>query len=83
MLFPLGLLLGFVVAWRREGWGGVIATGSFLAFYAWNLTVSGKLPGGLFFPLLATSGFLFLVCWLLSGISGYRRVTSRTLQSGM
>jgi len=34
LFFPLGVCLGMIVAWRREGLGGGITVGSLLALYA-------------------------------------------------
>jgi hypothetical protein len=66
LLFPFGVCLGIIVAWRREGLGGGITVGSLLAFYAWLRVVSGRFPGGPYFALIAAPGILFLVSWLLS-----------------
>lgn len=66
LLFPVGVCLGMIVAWRREGLGGFITAGSLLAFYAMMRAVSGEFPRGPFFALFAAPGILFLVSWLLS-----------------
>lgn len=60
-----GVLVGLILAWRREGWGGGLTVGSTTAFYVvWWL--HGKAPHGPFFLLIAAPGFLFLLCWLLT-----------------
>jgi hypothetical protein len=64
--FPLGVCLGLIVAWRREGLGGGMTVGSFLAFYATLRITDGRFPRGPWFALVAAPGILFLVCWLLS-----------------
>ena len=33
LLFPVGVVIGFALAWWREGLGGSITVGSLLAFY--------------------------------------------------
>jgi len=58
--FPGGVALGHVLAFRREGLGGMVSVGSLGAFYLWNLITRGGLPGGPFFVLFAFPGFLFL-----------------------
>ena len=67
-LFPFGVLLGLMLAWRRPVLGGVIATGSFLAFYATHHLMTGHFPGGPWFALLSAPGPLFLLSRLSGGI---------------
>lgn len=62
--FPLGVCLGMVVAWWREGLGGGITMACLAAFYLVNRLSSSSFPRGLAFVALAAPGFLFLVCWL-------------------
>lgn len=64
--FPGGVLIGLVLGWWREGPGGAVAALSLLAFYAWEYANSGSLAGGPYFFLVATPGFLFLLCWWLT-----------------
>ena len=64
--FPFGVLLGMIVAWRREGLGGGITVGSLQAFYVALRVMRGRFPGGPWFALVAAPGGLFLVYWLLS-----------------
>jgi hypothetical protein len=64
--FPFGVCLGMIVAWRREGLGGVVTVGSLLAFYAALWVIDGRPPRGPWFALVAAPGILFLLCWLLS-----------------
>lgn len=66
VLFPGGVLVGLVVAWFREGLGGVVALGSLIAFYVWYLMERGTLPRGPYFLLVAAPGVLFLLSSLLS-----------------
>lgn len=65
LLFPVGVVLGFGVAWWRERFGGLITVGSLAVFYL----VSGILgkPLSPYFLLFAAPGFLHL---MLSGVSG-------------
>jgi hypothetical protein len=64
--FPIGVVIGLILAWRWEGIGGATAVLSLLAFYIWDLIRSGDLPGGPFFFLVAAPGFLFLANWYSS-----------------
>ena len=64
--FPAGVVVGMIVAWRREGLGGGITAVSLLAFYVWHVLASGDLPRGLAFPAFSLPGLLFLLYGLLS-----------------
>jgi hypothetical protein len=66
LLFPFGVVLGLIVAWRWEGLGGSITLISFVTFYALHYAVSGDLPRGPYFALVAAPGLLFLLGWTLS-----------------
>ena len=65
-LWPIGVGLGLIVAWRREWVGGAIAVVCLIAFYGWNLYLSGHLPRGPIFSLVAAPGILFLISALLT-----------------
>ena len=64
LFFPLGVMIGMIVAWWKEGWGAAVTLVSLLAFY----TVYGYLLrnhiGGWAFIVLASPGFVFLLHWL-------------------
>jgi hypothetical protein len=64
LLFPVGTVVGFGVAWWREGLGGAISVASLAAFYGWMALVRSA-PTGPYFVLLTGPGFLFLTSWLL------------------
>ena len=64
VFFPLGVCLGMVVAWRREGLGGGITVASLAAFYLADRLSSSGFPRGFAFAAFAAPGFLFLLCWL-------------------
>ena len=74
MLWPIGVVVGLVLAWFREKLGGFLALGSLVSFYIWNVLRSGHLPGGPFFFLVAAPGLLFLVAGLLSRQSAGREI---------
>ncbi|MCB0172521.1 MAG: hypothetical protein KDJ97_18405 [Anaerolineae bacterium] len=66
LLFPFSVMGGLLLAWRWEGVGGGLTLVSFVMFYLLHYVVSGNLPQGPFFGLVAAPGLLFLLCWLLS-----------------
>jgi hypothetical protein len=69
------VLVGLILAWRWEGWGGGLVVGGIVIFYVtWWL--HGKSPRGPFFLIIAGPGFLFLLWWLL------RRLAQPSLQPG-
>jgi len=62
-LFPVGLVVGFVIAWRKEFLGGAISIGSLLVFCPLYV---GHLSQAWAFFVFAIPGFLFLVAGILS-----------------
>jgi hypothetical protein len=66
VFFPIGVCLGMVVAWRREGLGGFITVASLAAFYLADRVISPGYPRGFAFLAFASPGFLFLICGLWS-----------------
>jgi hypothetical protein len=65
-LFPIGVCAGLAVSWFRETWGGILAIGCLIGFYAWIWHLSGVFPRGPFFFLVAAPGLLFLTAGILS-----------------
>ncbi len=65
LLFPVGVLAGLALGWRRETLGGAIVAACFLAFYAVEIAASGSFPRGPWFALVAAPGFGFLVLGVL------------------
>lgn len=64
-LFPVGVLVGLGIGWRREGLGGAVALSSLAGFYGWMWLLRGRPPGGPWFALLAAPAALFLLLgWL-------------------
>ncbi|MDH3529849.1 MAG: hypothetical protein OEQ28_09810 [Acidobacteriota bacterium] len=59
--FPVGLIVGFIVGWKREILGGSISLLSLLCFYGvYGLFLSGRFPGGIAFLIFSLPGFIFL-----------------------
>jgi len=64
LFFPVGVIVGFIVAWRREGIGGAITIASLLAFYfVYGFLMNGRLWQGGAFIFFAAPGFLFFAYW--------------------
>jgi len=60
--FPIGVVLGMLVAWRKESWGGSITVISLLAFYGvYGYFLNGTFPKGWAFAILSVPGILFLM----------------------
>ena len=65
MFFFLTTCLGLVVAWHREGAGGVMAICSMALFYTASWAFTGDFPRGWAFAAMLLPAFLFLLCSLL------------------
>jgi hypothetical protein len=61
LLFPVAVVAGMFVAWRREGLGGGVSVAGLAAFYLYSLLLNGGMPRGLAFLILSAPGFLFLL----------------------
>ena len=65
LFFPIGVMIGMVVAWWKEGVGAAITLGSLVAFYfVWGYLLRNHI-GGWAFITFASPGFLFMLHWLL------------------
>ena len=65
----LAVLVGLIVAWRREGLGGgLVLAGTGVFYMTWWL--HGKTVRGPFLLILAAPGLLFVLYWLLDRGSG-------------
>jgi hypothetical protein len=76
LFFPVGICVGMVIAWWKEGAGGAITVASLLAFYGVHLGTAGRLPTGWAWLLFATPGFLFLLSWHLRRAGSVSRGSS-------
>ena len=62
VFFPIGLMLGLVLAWRREMSGGLVAVGSIVLFYlVYGLAINQAIFQGWWFLVLSIPGWLFLL----------------------
>lgn len=66
LFFPVGISVGMILAWWREGFGGIITVGSLFAFYVIDFVTTSTLPKGWAWLAFAAPGFLFLLCWYWS-----------------
>jgi hypothetical protein len=64
--FPAGVVVGFIVAWWKEGLGAGITLVSLAAFYGVYGGLMGSNVHGWAFITFASPGFLFLLSWLVS-----------------
>lgn len=58
-------LMGLLVAWRYEVFGGMLGMAGCVGFYLTDFAASGyhRLPGGWVFPLLFITPVLYLLAW--------------------
>jgi hypothetical protein len=66
LFFPVGVSVGMILAWWKEGLGGSMTVGSLLAFYAVHFMTSGTFPKGWAWWAFAAPGFLFVLSAHLS-----------------
>lgn len=75
IFFPIGVVAGMIIAWRKEAMGGFVTVASLVCFYLVYGYLLRNHIGGWFFLAFAAPGFLFLFHWLLcraTGTSGRR-----------
>jgi hypothetical protein len=65
VFFPIGVTVGMVIAWWKEGLGSAVTLGSLLAFYLVYGYFLRNHIGGWAYIVFASPGFLFLLHWLL------------------
>jgi hypothetical protein len=61
VFFPLGISLGMILGWWKEGLGGSITVGSLLLFYMIHFALTHTFPVGWAFLAFSFPGFLFLL----------------------
>ncbi len=66
LFFPLGICVGMILGWWREGIGGLITVGCLFVFYVIHYVTVGTLPKGWAWLAFAAPGFLFLSSWYRS-----------------
>jgi hypothetical protein len=75
IFFPIGVVAGMIIAWRKEALGGFVTVASLVGFYLVYGYLLRNHIGGWFFLAFAAPGFLFVVHWFLC------RVTRTSLRS--
>lgn len=65
LLFPVGVVAGFAIAWRRELTGGLVTVGSLALFYLYMFVLGGRWVGP-YFLVFAAPGFLHIASALLA-----------------
>lgn len=66
VFFPLGVAIGMIVAWWKEGVGSALTIASLLGFYLVYGYLLRNHIGGWAFITFASPAFLFLLHWALS-----------------
>lgn len=64
--FPIGVVLGMIIAWWKEGVGSVLTVGSLIGFYVVYGYLLRNHIGGWWFVIFASPGFLFLLHWFVN-----------------
>jgi hypothetical protein len=64
MVAFVAVLLGLLLGWRWELYGGLLTVCGMIAFYLLDYLFSGTLPRGPFFLIFASPSLLFLYCGL-------------------
>ena len=64
--FPVGVVIGLILAWWKEVLGASIALASLAAFYLIYGWLMGSNVNGLAFAFFTSPALLFLIAWLLS-----------------
>jgi len=81
LFFPLGVMIGMIVAWWKEGWGAAVTLVSLLAFYMVYGYLLRNHIGGWAFIVLASPGFVFLLHWLCATL--VKSTTRSNRQAGI
>ena len=65
MLFPFGVMLGLILAWWFELFGGLLSVVCMLLFYMLEYLSNGRFPKGYAFMLISAPSVIFLCCGFL------------------
>jgi glucose-6-phosphate-specific signal transduction histidine kinase len=77
LFFPVGICVGLIIAWRKEGLGAIIVIASLIAFYITSIVTAAAFPKGWAWEVFAAPGFLFALCWYRSRKAGRWFMTLR------
>lgn len=66
LFFPFGVVVGMLVAWKREAPGSLLSIGSLVCFYlVYGVILTRGLPRGWAFAAFTSPAFFFLLTWLM------------------
>lgn len=66
LFFPFGVVVGMLVAWKREALGSLLSIASLACFYiVYGWMLSGRLLQGWGFAAFTSPALLFLATWLM------------------
>ncbi len=68
LFFPVGVLIGFALSWRWEGWGSLFSIVSLACFYGWLYVRDGSLDAGPYFLWFSLPAFLHAFNALAKGL---------------
>jgi hypothetical protein len=74
IFFPLGIMIGFVISFRKTTAGAFISIFSLLLFYLWHYISRGELPDGIAFIAFCLPAVLFLVFSFLDSKWRHRHI---------
>ena len=77
LFFPIGVTIGMIVAWWKEGLGSAVTLLSLLAFYLVYGYLLRNHIGGWAFIAFASPGFLFLLHWVCATLVKSRTPSNR------
>ncbi len=70
MFFPIGVAVGFFIAWKWETAGGLVSLFSLFCFYVvYGFILSGNMPRGFWFLIFTFPGFVFVVAGIYGRIA--------------
>ena len=72
LLFPVGIIVGFAIAWRRELSGGLVTVACYILFCLYLSVWDGRWPNA-YFLLFSAPGFLHVASALIAGRLGSGR----------
>ena len=76
LFFPFGVMVGLFLAYRWEGWGGIVAVGCMIAWHITMQVVHGNPDFVPFIDAMAAPGLLYILCWLSSRRQGEALMTA-------
>lgn len=69
VLFPFGVFVGILLAWRSELAGSLVSLASLGVFYWVDHALSGTWPHGPWFMIFTSPAALFLAAWVWRSMS--------------